>query len=210
MKRFFATAGAVFERFVDQVENHEAVAESLIREVTTCAAQLKVQGKRLDSQISRLTEDRATQERVRDRWRERAVKLAREDEARALECVRRMRAAERLVQGLTRQLEEEQALRDQIARDLEKVEARLRSLRLRKVGLSARGARSKALGGRVSADPAMVEGLFDRWEAQVVRDEYRAEEVDDAPSADAFEQALDASEDEAELRAMLSEMTGEV
>jgi phage shock protein A len=207
MKRFIATASAVFERFVDQVENHEAVADSRIREVAASAAQLHVHNRRISAELERLHELRARQEVVRDRWKSRAARFAGSDEDKALECVRRMRATERMVQALAGEIEQQTGLAEQLRHDLDCVEERLRALRLRRTSLAARGARSRALAG--SAEACGVETLFDRWEAQVARDEYQGGDAVDQGQADRFARAFDQEEDAADLRVLLDSIRQE-
>ena len=57
-KRLFATLTAGFDSFIDQVENHEAVAEAVVADVRRQAARLKVQLSRLDQHIDRLGRQR--------------------------------------------------------------------------------------------------------------------------------------------------------
>ena len=80
---------------VTQVENHEALAQSAIRDVQRAAARAKVQlakvrkdGRALRDQLAEAREAEAT-------WRERAQRTASEDEERAVECLRRSKAASR-------------------------------------------------------------------------------------------------------------------
>ncbi len=89
---------------VSRIENHEALAQSAVRDVRRAGARARVQlrrvrvdGERLRDELSRLREDVET-------WRERAPRRAVEDESAALECLRRSRrsmgradALERLV-----------------------------------------------------------------------------------------------------------------
>ena len=207
MKRIIASASAVFERFVDQVENHEAVAESVIREVTASAARLKVQRQRLLIEIERLHAERESQSGEQAKWRERAAGLASSDEARALECVRRMHRAEARVKELAAQAGSQQQLADQLAADLADVEARLRDLRVRKTSLAARDARSRAL--IEPAAPTDTGALFDRWEARVVEAEYGAPTTETLRTADAFEQTFTEEETDAALRSALDEIVKE-
>ncbi len=205
IKRLFATTTAVFDRFIDQVENHEAVADSLIRDVSASAARIRVELRRLDRDIGQLEQEHASSTKVSSRWEERARKLGREDETRALECVRRMTEAKRCADQLEVQIGAQHSLRTQLASDLSKVEQRLRELRLRKTSLSARGARADVMADL--GDEVETEGVFDRWEATVLRTEYRGEGPLNC-EPDNFHQAFEAQESEEALRRKLDDLLG--
>ena len=72
LKRLVTSVGASFEQFVNKVENQEAVAESVIRDVRASAAKLKVQMGGVNAQTERLRERRDRLTEDVGRWRQRA------------------------------------------------------------------------------------------------------------------------------------------
>ena len=111
IKRLFATVTAGFDGFVDQVENHEAVAEAVIGDIRRKAAGLKVQLARLDQHIGRLGEQRQQALEEAEQWRERALRVAEDDDRRGLYCARQHRDAQTRERHLAGQISEHTALR---------------------------------------------------------------------------------------------------
>ncbi len=203
IKRLFATVSAGFDGFVEQVENHEAVAAAVLDDIRGKAARLKVQLGRVDGQIARLAaqQDEALAEQAR--WRERALKVADQDEARGIECARRAREARARAERFEKLVGEHRATRRDLERELRDVEVRLGELELKKTLLSSRGARADALRQSSTVESAAsAEAVFERWETQVTRDEYLGESPR-APS-DPLSAEFDAEEEEAAVREELA------
>ena len=78
---------------------------------------------------------------------------------------------------------------------------------MKKTSLAARDARSRAL--TEPAAPTDASALFDRWEARVVEAEYGAPATEAGSTADAFEQAFTAAEDDEALRSALEDIVKE-
>ena len=207
MKRLVASVGASFEQFVNKVENHEAVAESVIRDVRASAAKLKVQMGRINAQAERLQERRDTLAEDAGRWRERAKRFAAEDEDRALECVRRMERAKAEQARVGDQLARHEALREKLKDRLAAVEARLSDLQLKRTALSSRSARAQVMGAADQHLMADVNSVFERWEMAVVEDEYLDDVV--GGESDTLERELDAAEERDQLKTALEELKKE-
>ena len=204
LKRLVASMGASFEQFVNKVENHEAVAESVIRDVRAAAAKLKVQMGGVNAQAERLRERRDRLAEDAGRWRERAKRLAMEDEERALECLRRMKRAEAEQAQAVDQLGQYEALCEKLKDRLAAVEARLSDLQLKRTALSSRGARAQVMGAADQHSMPDLNAVFDRWEMAVIEDEY-LDEVSGGES-DRLERELDATEEREQLKAALEEL----
>jgi len=89
MKRISATLTASVDNLVDQVENHDAVIEASIKKARQASADTRVRlgrlqkdGKRLEARIDKLKMDG-------DKWQERAVGAAKDDQDKALQCLQR-------------------------------------------------------------------------------------------------------------------------
>ena len=207
LKRLVASMGASFEHFVNKVENHEAVAESVIQDVRASAAKLKVQMGGVNAQAERLRECRNSLAEDAERWRERAKRFAVEDEERALECMRRMNRAKAEQTQVVDQLAQYEALCETLKDRLTVVEARLSDLQLKRTALSSRGSRAQVMGGADQHSMSDVNAVFDRWEMAVIEDEYLDEIV--GGESDTLERELNATEEREQLRAALEELKQE-
>ncbi len=207
VRRLVASVGASFEQFVNKVENHEAVAESVIRDVRASAAKLKVQMGGVNAQAERLRQRRDTLAEDAGRWRERAKRFATEDEERALECLRRMKRAEAEQAQVVDQLGQYEALCEKLKDRLAAVEARLSDLQLKRTALSSRSARAQVMGAADQDAMPDVNAVFDRWEMAVIENEYLGEVV--VGESDGLERELDAEEEREQLKAALEELKKE-
>ncbi len=193
---------------VSQVENHEAVAKSAIRDVRRAAARARVQLTRVRGDGEALARQRAEQRESERLWRERAGACAEDDESRALECLRRARRAGRRREELERRCEEHARVEKQLALDVSAVEERLTQLQERHNLLRTRESRAHAIAtvrGASELGDGDVGDLFERWETQVLEREYEggcSAQGDADPLEDEFLEA----EDEGELRAELEEL----
>ncbi|MEN8185279.1 MAG: PspA/IM30 family protein [Myxococcota bacterium] len=193
---------------VTQVENHEALAESTIRDVRQAGARAQVQLGRVRRDGERLRARLAEEVEAERRWRERAERSAREDEARALECLRRSRTAGRRAGELERRVDEHDRVERQLIHDVGAVQERLSRLEERRNLLRTRQSRAEALSS-VRCDRAVEAGaLFDRWETRVVEREFEGECASDPASAgeDEFETEFDEAEETEALREELAEL----
>ena len=207
LKRLVTSVGASFEQFVNKVENHEAVAESVIRDVRASAAKLKVQMGGVNAQAERLRERRDKLAEDAGRWRERAKRFAAEDEDRAMECLRRMKRSEAEQAQVVDQLAQYEDLGEKLKDRLAAVEARLSDLQLKRTALSSRSARAQVMGAGDQDPLSDVNAVFDRWEMAVIEDEYLDEVV--GSKSDALERELDAAEEREQLKAALDELKKE-
>lgn len=196
---------------VAQVENHEAIAQSAIREVQQSAARAKVQLARVRRDGEALREQLAEAQEATATWRERARRIAGEDEDSAVECLRRSKAAERRAARLARRAAEHDRVEGQLARDVQAVDQRLGGLKEQRNLLRTRQARAEALSSVARANQplgAEVGEVFERWETRVTERELEGEcAVSD--EADEFEAGFSGEEERQALRAELSELLHE-
>ena len=207
LKRLVTSVGASFEQFVNKVENHEAVAESVIRDVRATAAKLKVQMGGVNAQTERLRARRDGLAEDAERWRQRTKRFAAEDENRALECLRRMKRTEAERAQVGTQFAQYEALTDKLKDRLAAVEARLSDLQLKRAALSSRSARTQVISARDQDSLSDANAVFDRWEMAVIEDEYLDEVVDG--QSDPLEHELNAAEEQEDLKAALEELIKE-
>jgi phage shock protein A len=189
---------------VSRIENHEALAQSAIRGVRQAAARANVQLRRVredgDRQRRRLDELREAEVA----WRDRARAKADEDEAVALECLRRSKEAARRGVVLARRVAEHERVEAQLASDVAKIDERLAVLEEQRNVLVTRQSRAEALSSvrqahePVGADP---DEIFGRWETRVAEREYEGGCFD---RGDVFEEQFTRAEEDSALRAELA------
>ena len=194
---------------VTQVENHESLAVSAIREVQKNAARARVQLGRVQRDGETLRRRTAEARDAAATWRDRA-RGSDDDEARALECLRRARRAERQADELERRLAEHERIEKQLTSDVARIDERLGELRERHNVLRTRESRAHALATVREAGAPMctdTSDLFERWETQVAERELAGDCTHDAAGLlahDAFEEEFETREEEAALRAELA------
>lgn len=190
---------------VSRIENHEALAQSAIREVRQAAARASVQlrrvrrdGERQRQRLDELREAQAT-------WRDRARRKADEDETTALECLRRSQQAARRAAALQARLRDHERIERQLARDVTAVEERLVRLDEQRHVLVTRQSRAEAMSAlRDTSAPVHtdLDDLFDRWEVRIAESELTGG-CAEAEDVDPLEGELDREEEQEELRTEL-------
>ncbi len=206
IKRLVASVSASIEDVVCKLENHEAVADCLLDDLRKGIAQVKVQRGRIDAQ-SQQTEKQLKQAREDiARWQQRALKVAADDEDKALHCLQRAEQSEAVAATLTDQLNAHLTTLQQLDAQIGEMEANLNELTLKRAALSAReiNARSKGPGGRDCA--ATATHLFDRWEESVITHESAAgvAQAGGMPSSDIIEREFIQEEQQAALKEKLN------
>jgi phage shock protein A len=189
---------------LDQVENQEAVVLATIREVERGGARVRIHRKGCQRRIDEL--ERAIEQHEADArlWRDRARRL-KDDREKAIECVRRVRAAEALAATAREQVAKQKDLLESLLEDERVIEEKLGDLKRRRAQLSSRQARTDAQAG--VADLGDIDGVFDRWEARIEEREVVAESR--TPAKDSFARQLSEEEEAAALLADLDKLLGE-
>ncbi|MDJ0851988.1 MAG: PspA/IM30 family protein, partial [Myxococcota bacterium] len=157
---------------VSQIENHDALVTAAVRDAREARARAKVQLKRVKEDGRRMARRRDELEQAEQRWRGRAVRVAGADEARALECLRRMRRAARDRADLEEQAAEHTRIHGQLVRDISRIDERLDQLVQQRNLLRTRQSRAEALSAAHQDDGrrlAEVDDILDRWEIKVSR-----------------------------------------
>ncbi len=209
-KRLSTGVAAQFNALIDQVENHEAVAEGVIRSVENAAAKAKVQLKRVQHDSNKLKTRLHQLQNDQELWRARVKKVHTIDEKRALECVRRLKRVESELVAAEEEYARQLEIKKQLTADVALIDDRLKSLKRKKNVFSTRQSRAEALEGlHPESDSLMseLEGVFDRWDTKITRQEIKVEcestEVDD------LDDEFRAEEEEAELKTYLQEIVDE-
>lgn len=161
---------ASFDWVMNQIENHDALVQAAIREIQESGVKARVQlgrvqsdGKKMELRIAELDDQIV-------RWAERAKKAASNDEAEALECLKRKRDAERERKQLSFQLGEHTRFVEQLTKELKELESKVAELKRRRNAFSARQHRADATrAGQLSEYGVVSEldDIFERWEMKL-------------------------------------------
>jgi phage shock protein A len=209
-KRLNATLQANFNAFLDQIENHEALVTEAMAEVKMAAAQASARLARLQQDEDKLATRLSDLAREITQWKERAVQAGTADEARALECVRRMARATSEEASTEAQLTKARELRAKLVEDLRGIQAKLDDLQRKKHALATRQFRAEAMKAIESDGTSALDeisGIFDRWETRVSE----AEGFVSGPAilTDTFEAEYRKKEDDQVLRTTLQALLTE-
>ncbi|MFK7896998.1 MAG: PspA/IM30 family protein [Myxococcota bacterium] len=192
---------------VGMVENHEALADSAIRDLGRHAARARVQMGRVRADGKRLRARLGDERDALVAWRERARRLATTEEARALECVRRSKASERRIREFESRLAEHDRIEHQLAQDLGRVEEKLSAMKSQRNLMRTRESRAVALSavGECQEMPEL-DDVFERWDTRITEREIVA---GCGEESDALEWELAEEEAEDALRDELSRLVAE-
>jgi len=164
-----------------------------------------VQIARLEQHIHRLGEQHQQALDEAGQWRERALRVAEEDDRRGLYCAGQYRDAEARARQLASQISEHSALRANVQRELTAVEDKLNELQMRKTLLSSRSAHAEAskVAAGVACSESDAQGVFERWETQITQHEYLTPAGVSVP-VDPLRTEFEEQERDAALREQLS------
>lgn len=209
LRRLTATIMSSFEGVVGQLENHEALVTTAIREAEQSAGRAK-------AQLARVQKDgiamRKRVEELREQgavWEERAKRIASQDEAKAIECVRRRQRYLAQASQTEEQAVGHAKLERQLSVDLGVVQEKLNSLRQQRNIMRTRASRAEALRVVHSIDSSTIgeiDDIFDRWEARISACEMHVDSA--VPSErDDLSNEFTSKEEDGELKELLRSLT---
>jgi len=173
IKRWTHGFVASIDSMIVQVENHEALASSALRELEQGVARSKVQLMRVERDGRALKQALGEERESALRWRERAKRE--ENQARALECLRRHKRSEARVAELIHNQAEHERIEQQLKRDVQTLERRLIELRQQRNTMRTRQSRAEAFSVAQDAGGDLQAGeigqIFERWETRVAETE---------------------------------------
>ncbi|PLY00776.1 MAG: hypothetical protein C0622_08275 [Desulfuromonas sp.] len=191
---------------VSQIENQEALINSALKESRETVAKAKVQMGRVRQDGEKLRQRLQSEEEGIVRWRERAIQVAKSDEQRALECLKRSKKAEQQRDQLLLRVKEHTQVEQQLAKDVGIMEERLTELMEKRNLMRTRQSRAEALNNIQtcsSVGNSDVDDIFDRWEMRVTEKELATE---CAIGTDPLEESFVSEETETELRDELRQL----
>lgn len=195
------------DNLADRMENKEALSAAYIREYEQTVAKAKVRSGQAAGQVARLEKEAARLAEQEALWAGRARKVHSADEAKALECVARMKQAQAAHGQVLGDLEEARRLNRKMAADVDHILKKLEALRRRHQNLAGRQACAEAFNALQVVDSGIqddVDDLFARWETDVVAHELHAQSPDTA--GDPLAETFAAAEQKEELRMALKQI----
>ena len=171
-KRWTHGVVASIDSLIVQVENHEAQVTSSLRELEQGVARSKVQLMRVERDGVAMRQALSEEREAAVRWRERAKRE--EQEARALECLRRFKRSNLRAKELEYNQTEHARVEQQLKRDILTLEQRLIELRQQRNTLRTRQSRAEAFNvvqGRGDLENGEIGAMFERWETRIAETE---------------------------------------
>lgn len=169
-RRVVTTVSSSFDWVVTQLENHEALVASAIREMQVGGRKAKSQLARVRADGVRIRTRLAELHQASTRWEERARRVALEDEGKALECLKRRNSVAKELAQLEVQELEHRKLESQLEQDLLQMESRIDELRRKKNQFAARETRQAVLKSQASDNVGLIgelDEIFERWEDKI-------------------------------------------
>ncbi len=200
LKHWSRAVSSQFSYVVSQIENHEALVESALRDMRDAAARAKGQlirvkrdGEAMGEQLNVVRERKA-------RWEKRALDAHLTDRKLALDCMKRRQQLTDEELHLEKQLVDHKKLQTQLSLDLQRIDLRIAELKRKKNVLTARQLRSQALQiGALDHSEGLheIQDIFERWEKRIADYDYAAVDIDE------LEQNFSDKEVEADLEGAL-------
>jgi phage shock protein A len=209
IKRLSATLSANVDKWVGEIENHDAVIDAAIRDARQSTARAKVrldrllrEGEQMQDRLKRLSDEAA-------RWRQRAVSVADQDVEKALACLQRRHDCEHQIEEAKRAIHQHQTAQTKLSDQVRQAESRLQEMIQNRNNLRARESVTEA-----SRSLAKIQGLetinsdatFERWETRIMA--YEMETLHE-PSGDPLEQSFTQAEERERLITELQQLTQE-
>lgn len=209
LKRWTHGFVAGIDSMIVQVENHEALATSALKDLEQGVARSKVQLMRVERDGRALTQALSEEREAAVRWRARA--RGEEDETRALECLRRCKRAQARVADLTGNHAEHQRIEQALTRDVQTLERRLIELRRQRNTMRTRQLRADAFTAvqtNGELDGGEIGLIFEHWETRVAESEVASGCL--LASLDSFDEEFLDAEEAASLKLELQALKEEV
>ena len=204
IRRISTSITSTVDRAVSKVENHDAIINAALRDTQQAAARSRVRLERVRKDGHGLRTKQGNLEVAVKRWTERARTVAAEDEAKALECLRRKKECELQLRNLAESIAKHDELESRIAEQVKKIDARITEVSQQRNMMRSRQSVAEAMRTIHDVEGVSygdIEDTFDRWEINLGEAEILTGSVSDS---DALETAFIAEEEAEELRAELS------
>jgi len=206
IRRISASITSSVDRAVSKVENHDAIINAALRDTQQAAARSRVRLERVRKDGHNLKTRHANLQQAVGRWTERAKNVAADDEAKALECLRRRKDCEQQLHNLEDSIEKHDELEARISEQVKKIEARIGEVAQQRNMMRSRQSVAEAMrtiNNIEGVSYGEIEDTFDRWEINLGETEILMGAM---TNRDPLESEFLAEEDTTELRAELEDL----
>jgi phage shock protein A len=213
VKRLFISIKQQIENLAEDFEDHQALINAAIVELDEVGATTQIQLNRTRNELTNYEKQIKEIETESTLWADRARKLHTEDESKALDCVKRIKALQSQSQRLAEQIDHSIEVERHLIKDLNAINDKRNELKIRKDNLSSRQNRTVADQLMAHSENGVVtqaDRILDRWENRVVSKEYRAQQTQHAEhldTVDPLQHQFEQEEEMENLKSMLDQLT---
>ncbi len=213
VKRLFISIKQQIENVAEDFEDHQALINAAIAELDEVGASTRIQLNRTRNEIANYEKKNKEVLEQRSIWADRARKAHKEDEAKALECVKRIQVLINQSKRLMEQIDHSIEVERELIKDLEAINQKRSELKMRKDNLSSR--ENRTLADQILDDTkhgvvTQADKILERWEDRVVSKEYQDQTVEHRNqnvTVDPLQQEFEKQEEDQKLKQMLDELT---
>lgn len=204
LKVLATSISAGFEKFVNQIENHEAIVDSAIAEAQTAYSRAKVQ-LTIIKKDHNILEDR--KQKLGEQialWEQRARITGATDKEKAIQCLYRKKNCESELNRVANQLKDQIVLQTALQNDLNNIHNKIEELKKRRSEFIARQSCCDAIRAANASDFTVlndIDDVFGRWEVKLAN--YEIDKVVEDDLEQEFIEQEQKSELEAELNALM-------
>ncbi|NQZ02633.1 MAG: hypothetical protein HRT45_18380 [Bdellovibrionales bacterium] len=207
VSRIMATITAQFDQLVNQIENHEAVAEASLRQLRQDISGARVQYKMMQKDIESLVSQQQRLEKDLSTWQARAVQYSETDKEKALHCMRKIKLVEKDLEQLAERQSQLEEAADKLQSQLTRVESQYKDLSAK---LQAFRGRDKAAAMATSAMEQAdytdsIDDVFNRWDRKILYKEVSTD-FDSDQIVDEIEQEFKTEEELKDLEMSLRQL----
>ena len=206
IRRISASISSSVDRAVSKVENHDAIINAALKDTQRAAARSRVRLERVQKDGASLKHRYKELELASRRWADRAKTIAANDEAKALECLRRRRECESQIANLKESIAKHDALEERIGEQVKKIQDRISEVTHQRNMMRSRQSVADAMHAMHNVEGSAVsdiEDTFDRWEINLGETEIL---IGASTPTDPLDTAFLEEEDKEALRAELDEL----
>lgn len=208
LKRLSATMFSRVDQVVSEIENHDAIIETAVRDNQQALAKAKVRFNRLKADGRRLRHRLDELQASEAQWTRRARDKAGQDEQTALQCLHKRRECRRQIANAENALGEHRKAENRLARELEIMEERVKQISQQRNLMRSRQTAAEAMRTFKAIEDCChinIDDTFEKWEVKVTEAELAC---GDFGTTDSLEQQFVEEEELADLREELNELTG--
>lgn len=211
LKNCLISFKAKLSQVVDDLENHEAVAEAALDDLKKLRAKVHLESLRLTRQIQNLEAKCQSLAEEAARWQQRALAVAPDDKPKALACLQRLERAEEEQRRISETLAKTRAAARKVENELKQIDEALQKMASQLAILRARESRLQAAGlvSEGGVRSGKFQAIFDRWESQLESQDCLEFDEDYDPLAESFERQESEHALEEKLEALLKAKGGD-